>query len=168
MNGLGRFPITYDAVLSAFITHGNTVALSSALASTHLLWKVLQRPAGDCPQPEWWLDEYLGVACDLESDALPIPLNTNPIPRWMGGFRGTLCDFIDGPVRKAFRKGVTLYEACSLNGFGPRADCTQTVPAVLYVLMSHADRFEACIIAAVNDTKDNDSVAAMVGSLMGV
>lgn len=85
----------------------------------------------------------------------------------MVGFRGTLCDFLDGPVRRAFRKGVPLSEACSLEGFGSRADCTQTVPAVLYVLMCHADSFESSIIASVNDTKDNDSVAAIVGAFVG-
>jgi ADP-ribosyl-[dinitrogen reductase] hydrolase len=156
-----------DAVMSAFITHGNTVALSSAVAATHLLWNVLQRPLGDCPVAEWWLDEYLNVARDLEIGALPVPLNTDPIPQWIDGFRGTLCDFLDGPVRNAFRKGVPLYHACSLKGFGSRADCTQTVPAVLYVLMCHADSFEASIIASVNDTKDNDSVAAIVGAFAG-
>jgi ADP-ribosylglycohydrolase len=156
-----------DAALSALITHGNTVALSSAVAATHLLWKTLERPIGDCPEPEWWLDEYLSVAYDLEVDPLPLPLNTEPIPRFFDGFRGTLCDFLDGPMRRAFRRGVSLFEACSLNGFGSRADCTQTVPAVLYVLMCHADSLEASIIAAVNDTKDNDSVAAIVGALVG-
>ncbi len=165
-----RFPsgeLWSDAAMSAFITHGNTVALSSAIAFTHLLWKVLERPLGDCPNSEWWLDEYLRVAQDLEVGALPLPLNTDPIPKWMVGFRGTLSDFVDGPVRKAFQKGVTLAEACSLDGFGSRADCTQTVPAVLYVLMCHADSFESSIIASVNDTKDNDSVAAIVGALVG-
>jgi ADP-ribosyl-[dinitrogen reductase] hydrolase len=153
--------------MSAFITHCNTVALSSAIAFTHLLWKALERPLGDCLNSEWWLEVYLRVAQDLEVGALPCPLNTDPIPRWIVGFQGTLCDFVDGPVRKAFQKGVTLSEACSLDGFGSRADCTQTVPAVLYVLMSHANSFESSIIASVNDTKDNDSVAAIVGALVG-
>jgi ADP-ribosylglycohydrolase len=33
--------------------------------------------------------------------------------------------------------------------------------------MCHADSLEASITAAVNDTKDNDSVAAIVGALVG-
>lgn len=33
--------------------------------------------------------------------------------------------------------------------------------------MAHADSFEASIIAAVNDTKDNDTIAAIVGALAG-
>ena len=115
----------------------------------------------------WWVDEYVRVAGDLEPEPLPFPLNTDPVPKWFARFRGTLCDFVDTRVRRAFRDGVTLREACSLDGFGSRADSTQTVPAVLYTLMCHADSFESSIIAAVNDTKDNDTVAAIVGALTG-
>ncbi len=156
-----------DATLSAFITHGNTVALASSIAMTALVWKILQRPTGDSPPAEWWLDEFLQCAHDLESAPLPMPLNTDPMPRWMNRFSGTLCDFLDGPVRRAFRSGASLSQACSLDGFGSRADCTQTIPAVLYVLMCHGDSFESAIISSVNDTKDNDSVAAIVGAIVG-
>lgn len=156
-----------DAVLSAFVTHGNTVALSSAVALTHLLWRVLERPCGDTPKAQWWLDEYLSVANDLEISELPFPINTDPVPKWMVGFRGTLCDFLDDVVRGAFRKGIPLVTACSLDGFGSRADCTQTIPALLYVLMCHADSFESTIITSVNDTKDNDSIAAIAGAFVG-
>jgi ADP-ribosylglycohydrolase len=41
------------------------------------------------------------------------------------------------------------------------------VPAALYILMHHADSFEAAIVAAVNDTKDNDTIAAIVGAFVG-
>lgn len=156
-----------DAVMSAFATHGNPVALSSILAMTHLLWQMLARPTGDSPSATWWIDEYLRVGGDLEVGPLPYPLNTDPIPKWFDGFRGTLCDFIDIKVRRAFRDGVPLRDACSLAGFGSRADCIQTVPAVLFVLMCHADSFESSIVAAVNDTKDNDTIAAIVGALVG-
>ena len=38
---------------------------------------------------------------------------------------------------------------------------------MLYVLMHHADSFESAVIAAVNDTKDNDTVASIVGAFTG-
>jgi ADP-ribosyl-[dinitrogen reductase] hydrolase len=156
-----------DCVLSALITHGNTVALSASVAMTGLLWEQLKHNQAQDDAAEGWLDKYLTLAGDLENERLPMPLNTDPIPKWYDGFRGTLCDFLDGPVRKNFRRGVELRDACSLGGFGSRADCTQTVPAVLYILMCHSDSFESAMIAAVNDTKDNDTTAAIVGALMG-
>ncbi|MEZ6041787.1 MAG: ADP-ribosylglycohydrolase family protein [Planctomycetaceae bacterium] len=156
-----------DAVLSSLATHGNTVTLSSVVAMTHLLWKVLAMPQHETPSPMWWIDEYLRIAGDLETNPLPDPLNTDPVPLWYDGFRGTLCDFIDQRVRKAFVDGVPLRDACSLDGFGSRADSLQTVPAVLYTMMCHADSFESAIITAVNDTKDNDTIAAIVGAFVG-
>lgn len=156
-----------DSVLSALITHGNTVALSANVAMTGLLWEQLRPQNAQIATPEWWLDRYLEIAGDLERERLPTPLNTDPIPQWYAGFRGTLCDFLDGPVRRSFQRGVPLRDACSLDGFGSRADITQTVPAVLYIMMCHADSFESAIIAAVNDTKDNDTAAAIVGALAG-
>lgn len=156
-----------DAVASAFITHGNTVALSSIVPMIHLLWETIRRDAVDAPSRMWWIDEYVRVAGDLETGPLPCPLNTDPIPKWFVGFCGTLCEFVDTVVREAIREGVPLRDACSLNGFGSRADCTQTVPAVLYTLASHADDFGASIIAAVNDTKDNDTIAAIAGAFVG-
>ncbi|MGB7324063.1 MAG: ADP-ribosylglycohydrolase family protein [Rubripirellula sp.] len=157
----------HDAVLSALATHGNTWALASIAPMTHLLWSVLARQTGDAPPASWWIDEYIRIGADLEVGPMPSPLDTDPIPKWYVNFRGGLCDFLDGPVRDAFCKGVPLRDACSLEGFGSRADILQTVPAVIYTLMCHADDVTSAIIAAVNDTKDNDTIAAIVGAYVG-
>jgi ADP-ribosyl-[dinitrogen reductase] hydrolase len=156
-----------DAALSGLITHGHPCALSSTLAFTHLLWEILRRPLGSAPDPEWWLDEYLRVASDLETVPLPSPLHTDQIPGEFRDFPGTLCEFVDVKVRRAWKRGVSLRDACSLSHFGSRADILQTVPAVLYILMHHADSFESAVIASVNETKDNDTIAAIVGAIVG-
>lgn len=41
------------------------------------------------------------------------------------------------------------------------------VPEVLYVLMRHAHDPQEAIVRAVNDTKDNDTIAAIVGAAVG-
>ena len=43
----------------------------------------------------------------------------------------------------------------------------ETVPSVLYLLMRHGHDPEAAIVRAVNDTKDNDTIAAIVGAAVG-
>ena len=43
----------------------------------------------------------------------------------------------------------------------------ETVPSVIYILMRHADNLEEAIVRAVNDTKDNDTIAAIVGAAVG-
>ncbi len=42
-----------------------------------------------------------------------------------------------------------------------------TVPSVLYILATHAHNPEEAIIRAVNDTVDNDTIAAIVGAAVG-
>ncbi|HBJ34092.1 MAG TPA: hypothetical protein DDZ51_04885 [Planctomycetaceae bacterium] len=157
----------HDAVLACLITHGNRFAISSIVAMTEILWYLLSVPYRQPPEGEWYFDRYLQVAADLEVGQIPDPYGNEPVPKWYQSFQGTFCDFIDGPVRRAFRRGVSFRDACSLDGFGSRADILQTVPAVLYLLASHGDSFESTIIAAVNDTKDNDTVAAIAGAMVG-
>jgi ADP-ribosyl-[dinitrogen reductase] hydrolase len=41
------------------------------------------------------------------------------------------------------------------------------VPSVIYIPMRHADNFEEAIIRSVNDTKDNDTITAIVGAAVG-
>ncbi len=43
----------------------------------------------------------------------------------------------------------------------------ETVPSVVYILMRHGRDPEEAIVRAVNDTKDNDTVAAIVGAAVG-
>ena len=41
------------------------------------------------------------------------------------------------------------------------------MPCVIYILMQHGHQPEEAIVRAVNDTKDNDTVAAIVGAAVG-
>ena len=43
----------------------------------------------------------------------------------------------------------------------------ETVPSVIYILMRHGHDPEEAILRAVNDTKDNDTTAAIVGAAVG-
>jgi ADP-ribosyl-[dinitrogen reductase] hydrolase len=42
------------------------------------------------------------------------------------------------------------------------------VPCVLYILAQHGADAEEAIVRAVNDTKDNDTTAAIVGAAVGM
>jgi len=41
------------------------------------------------------------------------------------------------------------------------------VPSALYILARHAGDPEEALVRAVNDTKDNDTIAAIVGAAVG-
>lgn len=156
-----------DLTLAALITHGHPAALAATVALGHMLWELLRRPLGRAPEPEWWLNEFVSIASQLE----PVPPRYGPgrppVPELLQNFDGNLWEFVEGPVRKAWRRGMSVRDACSLQGFGSGADCLQSVPAILYILMHHADSFESAVIAAVNDTKDNDTIASVIGAMTG-
>lgn len=156
-----------DLVLAALVTHSHPAALAATVALGHLLWEVLRRPLGRAPEPEWWLNEFVRVASQLEPAPPRYGPGRPPVPDLLRDFDGCLWEFVEGPVRKAWRRGMSVRNACSLTGFGSGADCLQSVPAILYILMHHADSFESAVIAAVNDTKDNDTIASVIGAFLG-
>jgi ADP-ribosylglycohydrolase len=65
----------------------------------------------------------------------------------------------------AIRGTGYVKEAC--DGWYSGAFLMETVPTVLYILMRHGDDPEEAIVRAVNDTKDNDTVGAIVGAAVG-
>jgi len=60
---------------------------------------------------------------------------------------------------------MSVVDAC--NTWYSGAFLLETVPSVLFVLMSYAHDPEEAIVRAVNDTKDNDTIAAIVGAAVG-
>jgi ADP-ribosyl-[dinitrogen reductase] hydrolase len=68
-------------------------------------------------------------------------------------------------VPDALRRDLSTREACEEWHSG--AFLLETVPSVLYVLARHGDDPEEAIVRAVNDTRDNDTVAAIVGAAVG-
>jgi ADP-ribosylglycohydrolase len=69
----------------------------------------------------------------------------------------------DHVPQEADRTVLEASERCWYSG----AYLLETVPTVLHILMRHAADPEEAIIRAVNDTKDNDSIAAIVGAAVG-
>ena len=83
----------------------------------------------------------------------------------MGKFSGTLSQFVLQTVPDALIRETATVDAC--NRWFSGAYLLETVPSVLMILSKHAAEPEEAIIRAVNDTKDNDTIAAIVGAAMG-
>jgi ADP-ribosyl-[dinitrogen reductase] hydrolase len=147
-----------DTALSAMITHNDSASISACLAFVRILWAVLQM--GTPPDPTWWLDTYVNTAKTLE-------IKETYCPR--GGaftdYQGTLWGFVEGKVRKAYDQGFSVLEAAK--GWYSGAYLLEAVPSVIYILMCHGQNPEEAIVRAVNDTKDNDTIAAIVGAAVG-
>ena len=68
-------------------------------------------------------------------------------------------------VPQAYGRGLSVMDAC--NSWYSGAFLQETVPSVLYILMKHGHDFEQAVLRAVNDTKDNDTIAAIVVAAVG-
>jgi hypothetical protein len=116
------------------------------------------------PEPDWWADTYCSIAKELEG-------NTTYQPRYQHGsgvlndYSGPLWHFTSNVCKDALDRKLTVKEACNIWGSG--AHLFETVPSVLHILAIHADDPEEAMIRAVNDTKDNDTIASIVGAAVG-
>jgi len=147
-----------DTALDTMITHNAFGNTATCVAFVNILWELLA--ISSPPEPNWWLDTYCSVAQELEG-------NTQYCPKiaHRSYYQGPLWQFTEKVVREALNREMTVLEAC--NWWGSAASLLETVPSVLYILANHAENAEEAIIRAVNDTKDNDTIAAIVGAAVG-
>lgn len=146
-----------DAAIASMVTHNDRASIACCVTFTHILWECLHLKQN--PDPIWWVDTFTTAASHLEG-------NTNFSPRHMGiVYQGPLWQFVDREVRKAIKENWSSLEACEHWHSG--AYLLETMPCVLYILARHGDDPEEAIIRAANDTKDNDTIAAIVGAAVG-
>jgi len=149
-----------DIALNAFVTHNDRLAIASAIAFADLLRGLLtgERPTG----PEWWLDRYLALGRPLEGETqYTTRMSHGPFANWSG----PAWRLVDEHVRAAVRSGQSVVEAQDTWYSG--AYLLETIPTVLMILARHGDEPRAAIHAAVNFTRDNDTIAAIVGAAVG-
>ena len=148
-----------DTALSAMTTHNDTASVGSSVAFIAMLWELLAMP--DVPKADWWADRFLTDFRDLE---LP---SSNYTARG-GKFKdqnGRFSDLVERWLADAHARGLDTLTAC--NEWHSGAYLLETVPCVLYILSRHAHDPEEAMVRAVNDTRDNDTVAAIVGAAVG-
>ena len=107
------------------------------------------------------MKRYSDVAAELEGDTRYAPRHAAPVyPH-----NGPIGKFVEDAVSDALLHGWSTLDACSRWYSG--AYLLETVPCCIYILERHAHDPEQAIVRAVNDTKDNDTVAAIVGAAVG-
>lgn len=146
-----------DAALAGMITHNDRASNACCVAFIHILWECLQLK--QAPEPAWWVDTFVTAAKELEGNTSYLSRN-HELP-----YEGPLWRFVDREVRRALKQNWSTLEACERWHSG--AYLLETMPCVLYILTRHGDNPEEAIVQAVNDTKDNDTIAAIVGAAVG-
>jgi ADP-ribosylglycohydrolase len=148
-----------DAALAGAVTHNDYASNAACVAFVAVLWEAL---AAEPPVAAgFWLDRFTEVARVLEGESARY---TPRVPGY--STRSTSCwAFTKEVVERALEDGVSAVEGC--NDWYSGAFLLETVPSVLFVLERHGNDPEDAIIRAVNDTRDNDTVAAIVGAAVG-
>lgn len=147
-----------DTALTAMLTHNDSASTAACVAFIAILWDLLGHT--EPPTPTWWLDRYMAVARELETGAPYQPRGGRFVgeskPAWQ---------YVVERVADAYAQNLSVLEACEAWHSG--AYLLETLPCVLYILMRHGDDIEEALVRAVNDTRDNDSVASLVGTALG-
>lgn len=147
-----------DVVLAAHLTHRDELSTTACIGFSYLLTEAIrmQSPL----QGSWWVDRFIQLTSDVESGQSYSARGNHP-----PGFSGRLSDLLRDYVKPALQNNLEVSEACDLWHSG--AYCLETVSSVLYILARHGHDPERAILEAVNNTKDNDTIAAIVGSAVG-
>jgi ADP-ribosylglycohydrolase len=149
-----------DAALSTAVTHNDPLAIASSVAWVALLWRLLN---GDVPEtPAEWLETYTEVLRVLDGgQEYETRVPSGPLHQW----RGSLGELLDSEVRPAVARGQSVREAG--NRWHSGAYLMETVPCVMHIVAQCGHDPREAMLVAVNDTRDNDTIAAIVGGAMG-
>ena len=147
-----------DTALCAIVTHNDAASTSACLAFVAMLWDLLG--AEEPPDPAWWGRRYVELAADIEGET-----GYRPRVRRFEDWSGPLWLFVKERLADAWSRDLSVREACDEWYSG--AYLPETVPGVLYILTRHGADPEEAIVRAVSDTKDNDTIAAIVGAAAG-
>jgi ADP-ribosylglycohydrolase len=156
-----------DAVKAASLTHNDAASNAVSVAWIAILWDLLANPRNALPESGWWLSRYLEIAGPLEG-----PSEHAPKGGALPGFRGPITEYVGRVISAARDQDPDTGDESTrmkavLRSWYSGAYLLETVPAVLWICENLAHDPESAILHAVNLTKDNDTVAAIVGSAMG-
>jgi ADP-ribosyl-[dinitrogen reductase] hydrolase len=146
-----------DTVILAALTHNDPASTAACVAWVHLLWNLLGRD--DVPPPGWWTAHFTGIMAPLEGE----PHYRTRRPGIV--YEGPMSRFARDQVDAALQGDLSVRDACHRWGSG--AYLLETLPTLLLVLARHGHDPEEAIIRAVNDTVDNDTIAALAGAAVG-
>tara|TARA_B100000686_G_scaffold268494_1_gene284050 strand:+ start:779 stop:1885 length:1107 start_codon:yes stop_codon:yes gene_type:complete len=148
-----------DTALCAMMTHNDRTSTASCLAFVLMLWELLDK--NESPDNTWWVNRFTEISGPLEGAVKLRP---------RGGvnfhdFEGSLTEYCTEYVANAVTE-KTNYETV-IDSWYSGAYLLETVPAALLILANFGHDAEEAIVRAVNDTRDNDTIAAIVGAAVG-
>jgi len=147
-----------DAAMASIVTHRDAASVAACVAFADLLSRLLR--LSESPTPEWLLSTFLENVRMVCTDQTYRARGGR-----YGGWEGPFADYLEHVLAQAGHNHWDSLEACEAWHSG--AYLLETVPCVLWILSRHLQDPEEAIVRAVNDTRDNDTIAALVGAAIG-
>ena len=147
-----------DSVLDTMMTHNDPLAISASVAFVNILYKLLgmDRP----PEPEWFIEEYVSVAREVEGDKTRYKPRNREIP-----YEGPAWEFVEKYVRWAWEEQMHPLEFGNYVYSG--GYLLETVTVTLLFAMYFIDNSYEMITRAVSWSYDSDTIGAISGYLCG-
>lgn len=152
----GDTRLARDALLSGALTHNDLASNACCVAFALMLRELTTFTAP--PTASWWMKRFIELARPLEGTSRYDSRTTTPWSK-------PLWQFVEENVTARLDDGASARTAC--DSWWSGAYLLETMPSVLFILARHAHEPEEALIRAVNDTRDNDTVAAIVGAAVG-
>lgn len=150
-----------DTLIAAHLTHDDLLSNASCVAFVQMLWQLLGMQAP--PDKRWWIDTWLATSEPLTAGRPDGSFRARA--RHPPNFNGSMAEMVAQHVRPALDRDMDVAAAGDIWHSG--AYLLETVPTVLYVLSRHGHSARDAILQAVNNTRDNDPCAAIVGAAVG-
>lgn len=164
-----------DVILDTMMTHNDVLAIGSSLAYVDMLANllILDNP----PDASIVLNRFCSILSETVgksryqqrySSKFSIVFKLKALLRGESIFiygNDDPSNFINRTVTYALQNNVSVEEFG--NQIGSGAYLLETVPVFLYILLKNLDKPKNAILDAVNYTKDNDTIAAIVGAAVG-
>jgi ADP-ribosylglycohydrolase len=147
-----------DTALASIVTHRDACSVASCVAFTDLLARLLRSPTP--PAPDWIIGSFLATVRQVCTDQSYRPRGGRYTDR-----EGPFPDYLERVLQEATQRGWSIREGCDAWCSG--AYLLETVPSVLWILAKSAGDPEEAIVRAVSDTRDNDTIGAIVGAAVG-
>ena len=146
-----------EVALAASLTHDDSASTAACLAWVAMLLELLGMD--EPPKPMWWVERYVTLCRPLERGTYR-PRGGQP-----ADFSGPLWRLVEQEVTPVARGEVDLDDA--LGRWHSGAYLLETVPCLLAILAALSHEPEAAVLTAVNETKDNDTIASLTATAVG-
>jgi ADP-ribosylglycohydrolase len=149
-----------DTILATMLTHNSPLAIGSSVAFVNMLYEFVSLKKGS-PDPDKLIKEFVEILEAFTGEARCNIRNT----KIKSKFSGSAPTFIREALQFGYENNMTVEQFGEY--FGSGAYVLETDTVLLYILSKYLNDPEEAIIQAVNYTKDNDTMASIVGAAMG-